>query len=60
MKAMSMVAAIVAAVTFILSIILRLMNAELVAGITSVTFWRVTVVLLLTSIFLLLYSRKTE
>ncbi|UCF04836.1 MAG: hypothetical protein JSV33_13060 [bacterium] len=60
MKALSMVAAAVAVVTFILSVILRIVNADLVAGTTSVTFWRVTVALLLFSIVGFLHSRRTE
>jgi hypothetical protein len=60
MKALSMVAAIAAAVTFVISIVLRLMSADLVAGTSSVTFWRVTVVLLLFSIALHLHGRKAD
>lgn len=60
MKTLSIIAAAVAGVIFIVSIILRLMHADLIAGITSLTFWRVTIVLLLTSILFHLYSRKNS
>jgi hypothetical protein len=60
MKGLSMVTAAVAVVTFILSVILRIVHADLFAGTSSVTFWRVTVALLLFSIVGFLHSRKAE
>jgi hypothetical protein len=60
MKGLSMVVAGVAVVSFILAIILKLAHADIITGLTGLTFWRFTIVMLLFAIFMQLHGRETS
>lgn len=58
MKNLSMVAAGVSGVTFILAIILKLAHTDIITGLDALTFWRFTIVMLLFAIFFNLHGRN--
>ena len=60
MKGLSTVVAGVAGVSRILAIILKLAHANIITGLTGLTFWRFTIVMLRFAIFFHLQGRETK